>query len=59
MLFRSDILIKPDDVEIINFIKNQMKDSVRKLHECGEEIDEMSQIVTLRFLVKKKKDNYC
>lgn len=58
-LFESDILIKPDDVEIINFIKNQMKDSVRKLHECVEEIDEMSQIVTLRFLVKKKKDNYC
>lgn len=36
-----------------------MKDSVRKLHECGEEIDKMSQIVTFRFLVKKKKDNYC
>lgn len=58
-LCESDILIDNDDEHIKGLLKNYAAPIIRKLNRDDEEIDQMSQIVTIRFLVKKKKSHYC
>lgn len=54
-LYETDVLLDTDDYVAVT-LRRMIEDGFK---ECDGEIDKMSDIATLRFLVKKKKDNYC
>ena len=58
-LFGCDILIDPKDHCLIDALNDYAYDNLSQFNEDGEEIDRISEIVTLRYLVKKKKSNLC
>lgn len=58
-LCETDILINPHAITTFKLLENYAADTIKRLHEQGEEIDQMSQIVSIRFLVKQKKKEYC
>lgn len=58
-LCETDILLNSHTKTTFNLLEIYAHDTVDRIHEDGEEIDQMSEIVTIRFLVKKKKENYC
>ena len=58
-LYETDILLNPNDIHTYNRLKDYAKESMRNIYERGEEVDLMSDIVTIRFLIKEKKKRYC
>lgn len=54
-LCETDILLNPHAITTFKLLEGYASDTVDRLHKQGEEIDKMSEIVTIRFLVKQKK----
>lgn len=54
-LCETDILLNPHAVTTFKLLEGYASDTVDMLRKQGEEIDRMSEIVTIRFLVKQKK----
>ncbi len=52
----SDIVVPHQDV-LRNAINTYAKNIIKETQDAGEELDQISEIVTIRFLVKKKKIN--
>ena len=55
----SDILLSNNDVILVDLLKQKAKKTIQKIKDSGEEVDRMCDIVSLRFLIKKKKQNRC
>ena len=58
-LCQADIRISEETIKNAKILEKYGQDIVEKIEECGDEIDQISQIVTVRLLVKKRKNNYC
>ena len=57
-LCETDILIKPHSELANTLLEKYAHKTINNLQNNGEEVESMSEIVTLRLLVKEKK-NYC
>ena len=58
-LVETDILINQNDEYTFKLLKHYIGDTIDKIKTNDEEVDDISDIVTIRLLVKKKKYNYC
>ena len=58
-LFTGDILFKEDDEYAKKFIKSYSRKYYGEISEQGDEIDRICDFITVRYLVKQKKKNYC
>ena len=58
-LCETDILLNRHAITTFKLLESYAKDTIQRIEEDGEEIDQMSEIVTIRFLVKKKKGYTC
>lgn len=56
-LCETDLLL--DSTLSTKLFNNYGNDTLRRINEDGEEIDQVSEIITIRLLVKEKKKNYC
>ena len=54
-----DILLDSDDTNTKTILQKYASSSLDSIKESGSEIEDMSEIVTLRFLVKQKKKFFC
>ena len=57
-LCETDILINKYD-DLSNVLLRRASRTIEKIENNNEEIESMSEIVTIRLLVKQKKTNYC
>ncbi len=58
-LCETDILLDVNDEYAYRLLQNYASSTINDIKTDGEEIDCMSDIVTIRFLVKERKKNYC
>ena len=58
-LFTGDILFDEDDEYAQSFIRNYSRGYFNEFTKYGEEIDKICDFVTVRYLVRQKKKNFC
>ena len=55
-LCETDVLIDSSDLSAFKMLEGYADETIEKIKECNEEIDSMSEIVTIRLLVKERKE---
>ena len=58
-LCETDIHLNQNDTYAYKLLENYASETISRIKEGGGEIDLMSDIVTIRLLVKERKKNYC
>ena len=58
-LFTGDIVLSNSDKYLKNMLELRSKEYYEDFKSRGEEIDIISNIITVKYLIKEKKKNYC